>query len=257
MTLRVAIADDDADYGLLVRLTLAGEPDLAIVGVAAGVDELRALVEGTHVDLLLLDRSLPGGLAAVPGLRLRHPHLRVALTSSLPASQVAPAVAEIGAVGSLAKDVPVRLLAGAIRELGALVGAVERALRTTRQGLPYANESVRASRQMIHGTLSRWCDTSVHETALLLISELVTNGVRHADSDVVVRIAVGADTIRIEVNDRSPALPVLRTPRPSDPGGRGLRIVDELALRWGVQPRRTGKCVWFELARTAESLVGT
>jgi DNA-binding NarL/FixJ family response regulator len=253
MTLRVAVADDDADYRLLLRLALAADPDVLVVGEAASVEELHALFATTLVDLLLLDRSLPGGVAAVPELRLRHPDLRVALTSSLPASHVAQVVTEVGAVGSLAKDVPVRLLGGAIRELGALVGAAERALRTTRRGLPNTSDSVRASRHMTHGTLGRWCDPSVHETALLLISELVTNSVRHGDSDVFVRIAVGSETIRVEVNDRSTALPVVRSPAPSEPGGRGLRIVDQLARRWGVQARRTGKCVWFELARTPEA----
>jgi len=257
LMLRVAVADDDADYRLLVRLTLAGEPDVAFVGEAATVEELRRLCDTTVVDLVLLDRSLPGGLAAVPGLRLLHPDLRVALTSSLPANQVTRAAAEVGAVGSLAKDIPIRLLAGALRDLGTLVEGAERALRTARRCLPKADESVRASRQLTHGTLARWCDPSVHETALLLISELVTNGVRHAESDVVVRLAIGADTIRIEVDDRSPEMPVVRSPGPTDLGGRGLRIVDELARRWGVVARRTGKCVWFELPRSEASLAVT
>ena len=66
---------------------------------------------------------------------------------------------------------------------------------------------------------------------------------------VAVRIAVTATTIRVEVTDRHPELPVMRSPEANESSGRGMRIVDQTATRWGVQARRTGKCVWFEVPR--------
>ena len=97
--------------------------------------------------------------------------------------------------------------------------------------------------------LEGWCDPDVLYDVELLITELVTNGVQHAVSDVDVRIAVGATTVRVEVGDCSPTEPVVRTALLNDTDGRGMRIVDQVASRWGVDVRRTGKCVWFELPR--------
>jgi DNA-binding NarL/FixJ family response regulator len=248
VTLRLVVVDDDPDYRLLVRLALDDEADLLVAGEATSADELLGVVDD-DVDLVLLDASLPGALAAVPTLRAARPGARLVLTSSLPARHVADAVARVAAVGSLAKDIPLRGLPVAVRQLGSLVEAAERALQTRRTMLPQVAASARASRQVLLGVLDGWISDETRDAAALLISELVTNVVRHAATDVDVRIAVGARTVRVEVSDRNPEVPVLRSPAPTDVGGRGMRIVDELSLRWGVEARRTGKCVWFELPR--------
>jgi CheY-like chemotaxis protein len=248
VTLRVVVADDDDDYRLLVRLALDDQPDLTVVGEAASTPQLADLMAGP-VDLVLLDASLPGALEAAPGLRRSAPMTRLVLTSSLPAGHIADATARAGAVGSLAKDIPLARLPDALRELGALVDAAELALQSESATLPGVPASARASRQVLAGILDGWCGDDVRDAAALLISELVTNGVRHAGTDVGVRISVGAHTVRVEIDDQNPVVPVMRSPAPTDIGGRGMRIVDDLALRWGVQARRTGKSVWFELPR--------
>lgn len=248
MTLRIVVADDDEHYRYLVRLALDGEPDLAVVGEAASAPDLEEVVRG-GTDLVLLDASLPGALEVAPALRASFPLIRLVLTSSLPGGLIADDVARVGAVGSLAKDIPVARLPDALRELGALVEAAERALHSESSTLPGVPASARASRQALTDALDGWCGDEVRDAAALLISELVTNGVRHAGTDVGVRIAVGATTVRVEIDDHSPEVPIMRTPQPTDIGGRGMRIVDELSLRWGVQARRTGKSVWFELPR--------
>ena len=250
--LRVCVADDDPEYRLLVRLALEPEPDLSVVGEATSVSDLVDSAAAASPDLLLVDGSLPKVIEGAAWVREVVPDARLVLTSSLPAASVASKVAAAGAVGSLAKDVPVRRLGDALREMGALVDAAERALGTARHALPRTDRSARASRQLAQSALGGWCDDDVVADAELLISELVTNGVRHGHSDVDVRIAVGASSVRVEVADHSPALPVLRTPTLNDPGGRGMRIVDEMAARWGVHQRRTGKYVWFELPRVQQ-----
>jgi len=89
----------------------------------------------------------------------------------------------------------------------------------------------------------------------LLVSELVTNGVRHAQAgpDAAVRVAVrvAEDRIRVEVSDGGEGF--AHGPLPPDPergGGWGLRLLEELSDRWGVE-RDRGTTVWFELLRPA------
>jgi anti-sigma regulatory factor (Ser/Thr protein kinase) len=95
-----------------------------------------------------------------------------------------------------------------------------------------------------------------HEpTLLLLVSELVTNSVRHAglQDDERIRVRARADAVctYVEVCDagRSGEVPDRRE-RPADalePGGLGLMLVDEMADRWGVHRDDGETCVWFEL----------
>lgn len=90
------------------------------------------------------------------------------------------------------------------------------------------------------------------EQAALLVSELVTNAVVHAASNVRVRVSARPVT-RVEVEDDSPRLPDAPPSQPAstidalEPGGLGLTIVDGLASRWGADRRARGKVVWFEL----------
>jgi transcriptional regulator with XRE-family HTH domain/anti-sigma regulatory factor (Ser/Thr protein kinase) len=91
--------------------------------------------------------------------------------------------------------------------------------------------------------------TEVSEDATLLVSELVTNSVRHADSDwVELAVDVGVDLLRIEVSDQS-----TRTIRPRTPGvagGWGLTLLGELAARWGIERNAGGKTIWLEFDLT-------
>jgi anti-sigma regulatory factor (Ser/Thr protein kinase) len=84
--------------------------------------------------------------------------------------------------------------------------------------------------------------------AVLLVSELVTNAVRHAGSPLTVAVSIGRAAVRVEVRDRSPRLPALREQhKAEDEWGRGLVLVDALANRWGAERLPSGKRVWFEL----------
>lgn len=93
---------------------------------------------------------------------------------------------------------------------------------------------------------------TVRRDAALLVSELVTNAIRHARApqDVPVRVTVTLTdgNLRTEVRDGGAATLALRPldPDPYRPGGMGLMLVQQLASRWG-QEQRDGTCVWFEL----------
>jgi anti-sigma regulatory factor (Ser/Thr protein kinase) len=93
------------------------------------------------------------------------------------------------------------------------------------------------------------------EDAQLLVSELVTNAIRHAGLDVgdVIRLVVvsGDSALRIEVRDPGPGFePAAPAPDSERPSGWGLYLVRELADRWGVE-RAAENRVWFELDRGA------
>lgn len=91
------------------------------------------------------------------------------------------------------------------------------------------------------------------ETAALLLSELMTNAVRHgrvAGREVAARCrVVDAKTLRVEVSDACNALPVVREAGSDDESGRGLALVAALASAWDAEPRPygIGKTVWCEL----------
>jgi anti-sigma regulatory factor (Ser/Thr protein kinase) len=91
-------------------------------------------------------------------------------------------------------------------------------------------------------------DDDMLATALLLVSELVTNAVRHGEPPVWLRID-GTRRLHVGVSDEGADLPMME--RPGDVGaesGRGLLLVDALASDWGCdQEPGHGKTVWFEL----------
>ena len=82
------------------------------------------------------------------------------------------------------------------------------------------------------------------DTAVLLVSELVTNAVLHGAGDIRLLIALDGATARFAVSDDGDGTPVVRDD-PGPDGGWGLRLVGQLAARWGVLRGRTQ--VWFEV----------
>jgi anti-sigma regulatory factor (Ser/Thr protein kinase) len=86
------------------------------------------------------------------------------------------------------------------------------------------------------------------EYAVLLVSELVGNAVRHTGARVFgLRMLRRRGWIRIEVRDPSRGLPCLMPVAEMDTSGRGLFLVDKLADRWGVDLLPRGKTTWFEM----------
>jgi anti-sigma regulatory factor (Ser/Thr protein kinase) len=84
--------------------------------------------------------------------------------------------------------------------------------------------------------------------AALLTSELATNAVVHAARAFEVRVQVESRLLRVEIRNDEPELLLrMKDPGPTDPGGRGLHIVEAFAQRWGTESSRDAKVVWFEL----------
>lgn len=88
----------------------------------------------------------------------------------------------------------------------------------------------------------------------LLLTELVTNALRHGLPPVTANLIVQGSQIRVEVCDSSDAAPTVLHTSPESTGGRGMKLVSSLATRWGWSEMLTGKCVWFELHLAVQQL---
>ncbi|WP_307622263.1 ATP-binding protein [Streptomyces sp. V3I7] len=111
--------------------------------------------------------------------------------------------------------------------------------------------AVRTARAAVRTQLRGWELDSLADVTALLVSELVTNALRHATGPIGVRLVRPAeldDGLRVEVSDPLPDLPRERAPRPDDESGRGLQLVAISSRSWGTRPGDAGKTVWFELA---------
>ncbi|MEA2567684.1 MAG: hypothetical protein QOD49_2861 [Actinomycetota bacterium] len=110
-------------------------------------------------------------------------------------------------------------------------------------------ESAAAARDFVTETLVAWGAERVLEAATLLTSELVTNAVLYAGSEIHLVVRQSGKRIRIEVHDANPQVPVRRFPTEDSVSGRGLALVEALAAAWGVERvPKDGKRVWFEVA---------
>lgn len=121
--------------------------------------------------------------------------------------------------------------------------------------LPRTPRSVGRARSLLAEQARDWkVPDDVAGTAVLLLSELMTNAVRHGrvpvGREVEARCVLDGSVFRVEVADASDALPCPREAGPDDESGRGLALVELLADGWGAdaRPYGIGKAVWFELA---------
>lgn len=84
---------------------------------------------------------------------------------------------------------------------------------------------------------------------LLLVSELVTNAVRHGAPPISLEVLADEATVTVAVGDASPSLPLPRHAAPDAEGGRGMTLVDLLTVEHGVRPACPGKTVWASVPR--------
>jgi anti-sigma regulatory factor (Ser/Thr protein kinase) len=117
---------------------------------------------------------------------------------------------------------------------------------------PHALASARHALDGVYGQLGE----ELHAKAVLLISELVTNSVRHSHvtAGVVELVAcITPRTVHVEVSDDGEGFDLPPGARGDADSGRGLELVEELSDRWG-RPTGMRTCVWFELDRVVTPL---
>lgn len=116
--------------------------------------------------------------------------------------------------------------------------------------LPTGAKAARQARRVVD-ELSADLDTEVLEDVRLLVTELVTNSVRHAgqpeDGWVHLKIATSSDHVRVEVSDPGSGFEPKGRNRPiTEASGWGLFLVEKVADRWGVENNGVTR-VWFEI----------
>ncbi|MFJ3146603.1 SpoIIE family protein phosphatase [Streptomyces halstedii] len=110
-------------------------------------------------------------------------------------------------------------------------------------------EALTSCRHMIRTAVRAWGARERADEVELAADELITNALMHTDGGAIVTIRVltgPGRRLRVDVEDRSSALPRRRDAGESGVSGRGLMLVDLLADDWGVEARGSGKCVWCE-----------
>lgn len=110
--------------------------------------------------------------------------------------------------------------------------------------------SIRAARDFVQETLSR--SDQDYGDALLVISELATNVVRHARTEYTVSIQEEGQSVELSVSDGSSILPAVKDLSEHN-AGYGLLVVDRISEEWGVEPTAKGKRIWARFTTSEPS----
>ncbi|MFD5659971.1 ATP-binding SpoIIE family protein phosphatase [Streptomyces hirsutus] len=141
---------------------------------------------------------------------------------------------------------------GAGTSLDGVRASLRRTMLTVEQAEP---ERVAEARRQLRELLHDWCSTDQVDSAVLLLSEVLTNVLVHTDTAALLEAEITdapqGRRMRVEVTDAGAELPHLRAPGELASSGRGLLLIELLAHAWGVVPRGKGKSIWFELDESA------
>jgi anti-sigma regulatory factor (Ser/Thr protein kinase) len=116
--------------------------------------------------------------------------------------------------------------------------------------LPATGRAAGLARRATRDALAAWQVAHLEETAVLLVSELVGNVLRHARTGALAMalyLDLEVASLLIEVHDTDPSAPRPRTPEALEESGFGFVLIEALAGKWGVRQTGIGKAVWVEL----------
>jgi len=116
--------------------------------------------------------------------------------------------------------------------------------------LPATGRAAGLARQAARDALAAWRVAHLEETAVLLVSELVGNVLRHARARTLAMamyLDLEVASLLIEVHDTDGREPRPRTPGTLEESGFGFVLIEALAGKWGVRQTEIGKAVWVEL----------
>ena len=117
---------------------------------------------------------------------------------------------------------------------------------TSARRFPRTPESVSAARRFARDAAGE-LPCAALDAVELMVSELASNCIEHANTPFELAIEVSEDEVRVSARDSGRGRPVPRSPKLSEPRGRGLRIVEALADDWGIVASVSQSTVWFSL----------
>ncbi len=123
---------------------------------------------------------------------------------------------------------------------------------TAKLELPASTTAVGRARRFLRSAARARRFAPVLDDAELLVSELVTNGIRYGLPPITLHVVCqGTRSLLVLVSDHSADPPQQCTAGPDAESGRGLMLVDHISDEWGVEPYKDGKTVWFTLTSAA------
>jgi CheY-like chemotaxis protein/anti-sigma regulatory factor (Ser/Thr protein kinase) len=245
VAIRVVLVDDVPEVRRLVRTALRFRGGFEVVGEAGDGAEAVMLAGQQQPDVVVLDLGLPdlAGRDVLAGIRERSPVSKVVIfsgTETIDRAQLARQVE-----GFVLKDDDLDYLIDLLETLG--TARQQHATIELRRDLG----SVMQARRFVRETFAGWGVSRVVDDALIVVSELVTNAITHADSPCQVRLSIDQASVRVEVFDEGVGTPDPKPPSATSEHGRGLHLIGALTAAWGIQQiPDDGKIVWAELPRT-------
>lgn len=250
MSLRVLVIDDNPDYRLLVKFALDGT-DVEVVGDAPTMTDGLEAAAALQPDLVVLDVVLQDddALSSLQQLRDAAPGAAVVVVASYAEHELWGMSPHAEGVAYLSKGTPPQSLRDELVRVAASATAVSDVLQTERERFPAELYSARDARRFATKVLASWGCDGLEDAVLLLVSELVTNAVIHAHSDVEVVLRLRPARVRVEIVDAAAEYVQRRDAASEDQSGRGMALTEALAVAWGVDTLVAGKSVWFEVDR--------
>lgn len=256
--LTAVVADDYEGARRLFVDALAHAGRVQTVAEAGDGREALAACARHHPDLTVLDLAMPlvGGLDVIEDINHVSPQTRVVVVSAFPGRDLEGLVVSRGAAGYVRKRPSIRTVIEEILVAASALEIAEQVLGASRR-FAQDRRTPRAARRFVTEVLERWNCRPDMDSLELILSEVVSNAVVHAQSEPEVAVRLLGNFLRVEVTDDSDEMPEERTdsrPETMRLGGRGLHILDTEAARWGVTRRPGGgKVVWFEVPMLGNS----
>jgi PAS domain S-box-containing protein len=257
--------DHDGDLGATCLYAVYDPVGRCCTLASAGHPAPAVMTTGGTVDMLQLPAGPPLGLGGLPfeAIEVEVPEgtLLVLYTNGLieaGQSDIDSGLERLGralaqpaaSLDALCDMVLGTMLTGRPTDDIALLVARTRALdadHVATWDVPADPASVAGTRKLAAGRLAEWgLDDAAYITELV-VSELVTNAIRHAEPPIRLRM-IHDRTLICEVSDASSTAPHLRRARTYDEGGRGLMLVAQLTQAWGTRHTALGKTIWAEQA---------
>lgn len=193
-------------------------------------------------EVIVLDLGLPGlaGTDLIGRIREVSPASQIVVYTG---TEIAPEQVAAHVARFVTKGTSIETLVDVLAQVGA-EARTEAMLR-----LPPEQASAAAARRFVREVCTNWgCEHTLDE-ALVVVSELVTNAVVHAQSSCDLRISRRDGAVRIDVRDEGAGSPDPHVAAEEDEHGRGLFLISAMSRAWGVEPADdgVGKSIWAEL----------